>query len=116
MHEADLTFAKDGMEAIEKVLANNYDLIFMDNRMPKLSGVEAIKQIRLLNKTVKIVFATATDKGLFFHLQQEVGEANLSFLRKPFSFQEMQSVLGISGRPMVTGNPLLTGHQRNDTI
>jgi len=35
-----------GIEAIEKVKANNYDLIFMDHMMPEMDGIETTKHIR----------------------------------------------------------------------
>jgi len=40
--------AKNGLEAIEKCEANEYDLIFMDNQMPKMNGLEATMEIRKL--------------------------------------------------------------------
>jgi len=42
--------AKNGLEAIEKCETKDYDLIFMDNQMPKMNGLEATKAIRKLEK------------------------------------------------------------------
>ena len=38
--------AAGGQEAIDKVTANEYDLVFMDHMMPEVDGVDATKQIR----------------------------------------------------------------------
>ena len=38
--------ATSGNEAIEKVDANNYDIIFLDENMPGLSGLETLAQIK----------------------------------------------------------------------
>jgi signal transduction histidine kinase/CheY-like chemotaxis protein len=47
-----LTFdiANDGREAVEAFKKNEYDAILMDENMPNLNGIEATKQIRLLEK------------------------------------------------------------------
>ena len=36
----------DGEEAFNRVTENDFDLVFMDNHMPRLSGVEATMKIR----------------------------------------------------------------------
>jgi len=48
LENAGLTYetASDGKEAVEKFLSGTYDLILMDENMPKMSGIEALKEIR----------------------------------------------------------------------
>jgi len=38
--------AENGLDAIEKVSSNGYDLIFMDIQMPKMDGITATKEIK----------------------------------------------------------------------
>jgi signal transduction histidine kinase/ActR/RegA family two-component response regulator len=56
-----LIFAKDGEEAIALAQSAQPDLILMDIQMPKLDGLEAIKQIRLapLSASIPIIALTA---------------------------------------------------------
>jgi len=53
-----LTFdiVSDGLEAIEIFKNNNYDLILMDENMPNMSGTEATKVIRNLQREEKLKY------------------------------------------------------------
>ena len=55
--------APDGKELVEKVLGSNYDLVFTDNRMPNVHGLQAIAQIREQNKTVPIYMVSSSEVG-----------------------------------------------------
>ncbi|MDX8387653.1 MAG: response regulator [Ghiorsea sp.] len=61
----EVLIAHDGLEAINVVVQHSKDiqLILMDLVMPKLSGVEAAKQIVEINPNIKIIFSTGYDKG-----------------------------------------------------
>ncbi len=38
--------ASDGIEALEKIKSDTYDIVLMDISMPKLNGLDAVTQIR----------------------------------------------------------------------
>jgi len=55
-----VTTAINGIEAIQKVFSESFDIIFMDLNMPELDGYNAAKQIREYLPTVPIIILSAS--------------------------------------------------------
>ena len=55
--------AADGVEGVEKALALNPDLITMDVEMPRMDGIEALKQIMAKRPTRVLMVSTLTCEG-----------------------------------------------------
>jgi two-component system response regulator DegU len=53
--------AKDGKEAIEKVIELKPDIVLLDINMPEMNGVKAAHEIRRISPATKIVFLTVHD-------------------------------------------------------
>lgn len=57
--------AADGLEAVKKAAEIQPDLVLLDIGMPKLNGIEAAAQIRLLAPQSKVLFVSQnTDSGI----------------------------------------------------
>ncbi|MEN6469518.1 MAG: response regulator, partial [Smithella sp.] len=51
--------ADDGGVAIDEVRRRSFDLILMDIRMMKVSGIEALDQIKKINPVIPVIIMTA---------------------------------------------------------
>lgn len=82
--------AKSGKEAIEKAVLNNYDGIFMDIKMPMMSGIEATQHIRELGVKSKI-FAITTST---LYVKNDMDKALFErIVLKPFNIKDIYAML-----------------------
>jgi len=73
--------AHNGMEAVELAGLNHYKLIFMDNVMPVLDGIEATRRILVFDEQVPIVGLTG---NILQKDQEEFLEAGVKYIiQKP---------------------------------
>jgi DNA-binding response OmpR family regulator len=83
--------AKDGLEALDIFYNNDIDIMLVDIEMPKMSGIELIKEIRQTHENVKIIIISAytnTD-----YLLESV-EFNLSkYIVKPLTSDKIHMLL-----------------------
>lgn len=96
-YEPDLV--GNGLEAIEAIDRQQYDLIFMDMQMPECDGVSATKVIRRRHSAedVRIVALTANAQGSDREACLQAGMQD--FIAKPFKPMEIKTVLlSLKGR------------------
>jgi len=83
--------AGDGEEAIEQYKALRPDFVTMDVTMPKMDGLEALKNIKAFDVKANIIMVTAVGK------EETVREAIMSgaksFIVKPFNEEKVIKVI-----------------------
>ena len=79
--------AKDGLEGLNKVLNNTYDLILLDVMMPKMNGFDVCKNIRQAKLSIPILMLTA--KGTIDDKTEGFDCGADDYLVKPFDIQEV---------------------------
>ncbi len=86
--EVKIDVASNGQEGVDKVLANNYDLVLMDLQMPVLDGYEATKKIRQQNSRIPIIALTAS---ALLRVRREVHAVGMNdYITKPFNPEELK--------------------------
>ncbi|NOU45562.1 MAG: response regulator, partial [Bacteroidales bacterium] len=94
-YQCDL--AKNGKQAVELHLRNNYDVIFMDIQMPELDGLEASKFIRkyeIENQPLKPVIIVAATANAFNEDKLNCLQAGMNYhMSKPFRPEELKKIL-----------------------
>ncbi len=82
--------AQDGEEAINKIRSAQYDLVLLDVNMPKMSGIEALKEIKAHDPSIIVIVLTAfsnirdavaaTKEGAYNYLEKPIKAENLVYL------------------------------------
>ena len=80
--------AVDGLEAVDAILEQSPDLVFLDVQMPKLDGFEVIQTVGA-DRMPAVVFVTAYDQ----HALRAFEVQALDYLLKPFDRDRFQGAL-----------------------
>ena len=61
-HDIDvISSVSNGDEGLNSILKHNPDIVLLDLRMPNVSGIEVLKNIRAKNKSLPVVMLTTSD-------------------------------------------------------
>ncbi|GAA4143323.1 response regulator transcription factor [Sphingobacterium lactis] len=83
----DVVLCVDGQEAMEAFRKEEFDLCILDVMMPKKDGFSLGKDIRKINQTIPIIYATA--KGMMEDKTQAFELGGDDYITKPFRVEEL---------------------------
>jgi DNA-binding response OmpR family regulator len=79
--------ANNGLDAIQEISEHRYDVIFMDENMPGLSGIETISRIREINSNIPVVMITKNESE---RIMKEATKSYVTdYLVKPVSLTQI---------------------------
>ncbi len=87
--------ADDGTTAVEIVKSSPMDLILMDVRMTKMSGIEALKEIKAYNPAIPVIIMTAyssVDSAV-----EAIKSGAYDYLMKPLDFEVLKLTIERAG-------------------
>ena len=71
----------NGSDAIDKATENNFDIIFLDENMPGLSGLETLSRIKEIIPLIPIVMITKSEEE--YIMEEAIGSKIADYLIKP---------------------------------
>ncbi|MBO9606728.1 MAG: response regulator transcription factor [Paenibacillaceae bacterium] len=83
--------ASDGEESLQLAQVNEYDAIVLDLNLPKMDGIDVLKEIRAFNREIKVLILSARSEVEDKIAGLDVG-AN-DYMVKPFHFKELEARL-----------------------
>ena len=90
--------AKDGKEAVDLYVQHRPALTILDISMPKMTGIEALKQIREINSDAKAMIISSVGQEAV--VKEALNAGALDYLVKPFEpdrfAKAVKTVLGLT--------------------
>jgi nitrogen regulation protein NR(I) len=83
--------ARDGAEAVEQVRTGDFDVVLLDIRMPRMDGLEALRQIHGMRPDLPVIILTAygsSDIAL-----RAIKEGAYDYFTKPANLDELRFVV-----------------------
>lgn len=94
--------AQDADEAVAFAKEYEYDIVFLDINMPRVSGLELGYEIKYLNPNASIIFQTAYEE----HALKAFDIGAVAYLIKPYSTQQLQESLERIKKPKTDSKEL----------
>jgi DNA-binding response OmpR family regulator len=85
----DVISAVDGVDGLERALADDPDLVVLDVMMPRMSGLDVCKQLKTKRPTLPIIMLTARGQEIDKVVGLELGADD--YVTKPFSIRELMA-------------------------
>jgi len=86
LHGYAVELAINGQEAVERSRKADYDVTFMDVRMPVMNGVDSFFEIRRIRPQARIVMMTGFKEEV---VNKALAAGAVGLLNKPFAIDKM---------------------------
>ncbi len=85
-----LVLLDNGKTALKAISEENPKLLFLDIKMPGISGLEILRQIKETNCSTKVVIVTALPQDKYEETANRYGVYR--YLKKPFDLEEVENI------------------------
>ncbi|MCH8904159.1 MAG: PglZ domain-containing protein [Bacteroidetes bacterium] len=84
----DVVPTTNGQDALDKVKETNFDIVFLDEQMPGMSGLETLAQIKEMKPTLPVVMITKSEEEDL--MDDAIGSKISDYLIKPVNPNQIQ--------------------------
>ncbi|NNL07923.1 MAG: PglZ domain-containing protein [Croceitalea sp.] len=77
----DVTTAQSGQDALEEIDKSSFDIVFLDENMPGLTGLETLGEIKQVDATLPVVMITKSEEE--YIMDEAIGNKIADYLIKP---------------------------------
>ncbi len=77
----DVITCKSGQEALDELSRSKVDIVFLDENMPGISGLETLNEIKIMNSSLPVVMITKSEEE--FIMEEAIGSKIADYLIKP---------------------------------
>src|SRR5438874_7392564 len=96
--EFDVETAVNGADALGAILRHRPDVVLLDINMPRMNGVEVLKDIKKIDETIPVIMVTANEQIALAADALKTGA--FGYVPKPFDFRYLDHmVAAIFDRP-----------------
>lgn len=85
--------SESGEDAIVKAQAEKPDLMLLDIRLPGITGIQTLEEIRKFDKTMKVIMVSGTKPEENNTLTQCQSLGILNYIHKPLRLDELEQVV-----------------------
>ena len=89
----DITEASDGADALEKVKSSSFDLVLTDIRMPRMDGLEFVRQVRTELQRQDLPIILISTKGADEDIELGMSLGASGYLSKPISMTRLKALV-----------------------
>jgi len=83
--------ANNGEDALKAVKKDRPDIVFLDIRMPGISGLDVLEKIKRMDKSIKIIMLTIHEEEAMVNKAKELGADE--YITKPFRVDYLEEVV-----------------------
>ena len=92
VYKCNITFASSGSECLDKVSNNKYDLILLDDMMPRMSGTETLQKLKEI-ETFNTPVVALTANAITGMKEEYINRGFNDYLSKPIIKEDLNRVM-----------------------